>query len=140
MAEHLKLPTTCWLLACMTCMSVVPACGLVLCIGTDGHVAVERPHVVGECPSVKRDDHATEIDCDGHDGPACRVCSDGSCSDHSLDYMLVGLWGRDDVSHAAAAMVACPLADDLADGRPHVAICTFQTNVPPLVGTTILLI
>lgn len=140
MAEHLKLPTTWLLIACVTCMSIVPASGLVLCIGTNGHVAVEGPHATGECLSVKPDDHATEIDCDGHGEPACRVCSDGSCSDRSLDYILVGHWGRDDVSHAAVATSPCPFADDLADGRTPVAICTFHAKVPPLVGTTILLI
>ena len=121
-------------------MSIVPASGLVLCIGSDGHVAIEGPHATGECPSVERDDHATETDCDGHGEPTCAVCSDGSCTDRSLDYVLVGHWGRDDVSHAVVPMVARPLAADLSDSHHHVAICTFHSKVPPLIGTTILLI
>ena len=76
------------LAGCMCALSLLPTSGAVLCIGADGHVAVELPHAAGRHTG----ESARECEGSSHNvhrvAPPCRDLAE-DCSDHALDRQCV---------------------------------------------------
>ena len=126
------------LVACLCLLSSLPAGEAVLCIGADGHVAIELPHAPGHHGEDERTStHHHEEGTEYADASPCASCAEG-CTDHSLDRLFV-LDGRPELANAA---LPAPLTGwlDPMDGQTPLPAPDCLPDQPPPDRTVVLLL